>query len=171
MLGLVRQGVYAELAKDLREDLSALLYCLRMPDAVTQRGLLEETVARLPAWDARQFHRVASNVVANVAARVALGAVDTDLAAKVSQLGRDLAEFLPEHRLDAIAAPADSARGLGPGGRPRGLGQGGLGQGAFLGGGEVGGGRGLLGGGEDAPHGGLEPRPRDGGPLDDSFMS
>ena len=58
MLGVVRQGTYAELGKDLREDIEAIMYVLRMPDATSQRLLLEKTVETLPTWDVRRFHKV-----------------------------------------------------------------------------------------------------------------
>ena len=58
VLGVVRQGTYAELGKDLREDIQAIMYVLRMPDAESQRLLLEKTVETLPTWDVRRFHKV-----------------------------------------------------------------------------------------------------------------
>jgi hypothetical protein len=93
-----------------------------MPDPETQRGLFELTVSKLPAWDARQFHKVTTNVVANFALRGEGAAspftgtrgsgVDSVLAAKVAQLGVDLAHFLPLAKLNELAKPADEARGL-----------------------------------------------------------
>jgi len=58
--------------------------------------------------------------------RVAAGdKIDPALAARVAQLGVDLDELLPEHRLAAIAWDADVARGLKVGARPAALAPGG----------------------------------------------
>ena len=65
VLSLIRKGTYAELAKDLRADIQAVTYILRMPDPESQRALLSKTIDTLPSWDVRQFHRVVSNIVSN----------------------------------------------------------------------------------------------------------
>ena len=65
VLSLIRKGTYAELAKDLRADIQAVTYILRMPDPESQRALLSKTIDTLPSWDLRQFHRVVSNIVSN----------------------------------------------------------------------------------------------------------
>ena len=115
VLGLVKQGCYAELAKALRADIQAVSYCLRMPDAEGQRLLLEQTVATLPTWDVRQFSRVASNIAANVGLRAKAGTVNPALAERCAQLGRDVAELLPPAKVDLLSRPADEVRGTLPG--------------------------------------------------------
>jgi hypothetical protein len=105
----------------VRDDVKALLLCLRMPDADTQRDLFELTVSKLPSWDVRQFHKVTTNVVENFALRRDSSSggssnsgsgVDPILAAKVAQLGVDLNYFLPPAKLNELAKVADEARGL-----------------------------------------------------------
>ena len=88
VLGIIKKGVYAELGKDVRQDvqvtalliqtllpfpgslvagLQAITYVLRMPDPETQRLLLEQTIETLPTWDVRQFHKAGWTGIGSVA--------------------------------------------------------------------------------------------------------
>lgn len=95
VLSILRTGVYAELAKGLKDDIQAVSYVFRMPDAETQRLLLETTINKLPTIYIRQFHEVATNIADNLLVRADKGELDEKLEAKARQFALDLVELLP----------------------------------------------------------------------------
>ncbi|KAG5178419.1 hypothetical protein JKP88DRAFT_201663 [Tribonema minus] len=106
VLGVIKQGVFAELEKDVYLDVQAIHYVLRMREPDERRALLEATIATLPSMDVRGFRRVARNIAEHVAAR-SDGAVDAALRARVAEFAELMDELLPDARVEALSREAD----------------------------------------------------------------
>lgn len=111
VLKVVRQGVYAEIAKGINRYINHVWYVLRMETPIERRMLLEKLVDVMPTLDVRPFVQVVDNIVGSLGDSVR-GDFDSatplgEMTNKLLQLHRDLGEVLPLERIAEKSRDAD----------------------------------------------------------------
>ena len=84
MLRLVRQGVYATLARDYEDDVRQLRQILALGSAESRRELTVRTLLALPDEERAHFAATVGRIAGNLA--VGRDARDAELHAKVSEV-------------------------------------------------------------------------------------
>jgi len=111
VLKIIREGVYAELAKSVNRYLEHIWYVLRMPTKKERRLLLQKLVDDMPSMDVRPFVRVVDDIVASLGQTVKgefdNGDVLGGMTVELMQLKRDLKDILPQERINEMARAAD----------------------------------------------------------------
>ncbi|CAN0045310.1 unnamed protein product, partial [Discosporangium mesarthrocarpum] len=105
VLGVIRKGVFAELEKDVYQDVQAITHVLQLRHPEERFKLMNITINTLPSMYVRGFKQVASNIVDYFAA--GMGTADPELNAKIAEVGEMVEKLLPDWRVDELSKEAD----------------------------------------------------------------